>query len=55
MGMMSGMTAGSGTMGTVSGGAHDSKMGTYSGMRSSGKGSHSVRPVPNVRSGMDAY
>ena len=59
MGVMSGMTAGSHTMGsaTAGSGAHDSKMGTYSGMRHSsggGQGSHSMRPAPG-RSGMDAY
>ena len=61
MGVMSGMTAGSGTMGTATAGsaAHDSKFGTYSGLRSSenyarGKPSHSMRPAP-LRSGMDAY
>ena len=51
MGMMSGMTAGSNTLGNTVSGA-----GTYSGMRSSaGKGSHSMRPAHNIKSGMDAY
>ena len=60
MGMMSGMTAGTMGTATVGSAAHDSKMGTYSGMRASdqryrtGKGAHSMRPVVG-RSGMDAY
>ena len=58
MGVMSGMTAGSATMGTATAGSHadNSKFGTYSGLRSSenynrGKPSHSMRPGP-MRSGL---
>lgn len=38
MGMMSGMTAGTGNLAgsTLGSGAHDSKLGTYSGIRSTG-------------------
>ena len=61
MGVMSGMTHGSGTMGTATVGSnvHDSGMGKYSGMRSSdnyarGKVAHSMRPPP-MRSDLNAY
>jgi len=64
MGMMSGMTANTGNQGgsTIGSGAHDSKLGTYSGIRSSGdpygrggKATQSMRPGVIRGSGMEAY
>ena len=52
--MMSGLTAGSGTMGTATSALRDSGLGGYnSQVRSSQKGSHSMRPAP--MRGIGAY
>ena len=54
VGMMSGLTAGSGTMGTATTGLRDSGLAGYnSHMRQSQKGSHSMRPGP--MRGVGAY